>query len=185
MGLDWTDVDVAALKEKWAAGWSASQIGDSIGRTRNAIISKVHSQKLPVPQGKRVKSGPRKRIKPKPTTPTPPPAARLRNGYDPSLRRNPSHNILAAITIAGTEPGLSEKLKGEAPDGTGIKLIDLDESRCRWPKGDPAQPDFEFCGARSIPGRPYCAHHSAIASAPPRARASADRLALHRADLKS
>jgi GcrA cell cycle regulator len=98
------------------------------------------------------------------------PAPRLRNGYDPALRRNPSHNILAAIAIAGTEPGLPEKLKGEKPDGTGVKLVDLDGNSCRWPKGDPGEPDFEFCGGYALDGLPYCAGHSRIAYLPTQSR---------------
>ena len=27
---------------------------------------------------------------------------------------------------------------------------------CRWPIGDPKHPDFHFCGAPKLPGRPYC-----------------------------
>jgi hypothetical protein len=37
-------------------------------------------------------------------------------------------------------------------------------SMCRWPIGDPAQPDFRFCGAKKLPGEgPYCACHAGIA----------------------
>jgi len=36
-------------------------------------------------------------------------------------------------------------------------------TRCAWPKGDPLQPGFRFCGARPIPGKPYCAEHAAKA----------------------
>lgn len=101
------------------------------------------------------------------------PAPRLRNGHDPALRRNPSHNILAAIAIAGTEPGLPEKLKGEKPDGTGVKLLDLDSTTCRWPRGTPGEPGFEFCGGYAPDGRPYCRSHCALAYLTPQSRSRA------------
>lgn len=34
---------------------------------------------------------------------------------------------------------------------------------CQWPHGDPGTPDFHFCGATPLPGKPYCAEHAAIA----------------------
>lgn len=42
-------------------------------------------------------------------------------------------------------------------------LVDLSAHTCRWPIGDPKEPGFHFCGAPTIPGKPYCAEHSAIA----------------------
>jgi len=70
---------------------------------------------------------------------------------------------------------LPENLKGEAPDGTGVKFIDLGEGRCKWPKGDPASPDFEFCGCKALTDLPYCAHHTMRATAVPQSRNRMDR----------
>jgi GcrA cell cycle regulator len=49
-------------------------------------------------------------------------------------------------------------------------LLDLESHDCRWPIGEPRQPDFHFCGARQAPGRPYCALHWEMAFQPPRPR---------------
>ena len=46
----------------------------------------------------------------------------------------------------------------------------LTESCCRWPSGDPQQPDFHFCGKKKIPGLPYCEVHARRAVQPPQAR---------------
>ena len=46
----------------------------------------------------------------------------------------------------------------------------LTESCCRWPIGDPQQPDFHFCGKNKIPGLPYCEVHARRAFQPPQAR---------------
>lgn len=34
---------------------------------------------------------------------------------------------------------------------------------CQWPSGDPGDPDFGYCGADTLPGKPYCAEHCAVA----------------------
>lgn len=34
---------------------------------------------------------------------------------------------------------------------------------CCWPNGDPGTPGFHFCGAKPVPGKPYCAEHCAVA----------------------
>ncbi len=42
-------------------------------------------------------------------------------------------------------------------------LASLPDGACRWPLGDPAEPDFAFCGAPR-PGRgPYCRCHRSLA----------------------
>ncbi len=30
---------------------------------------------------------------------------------------------------------------------------------CMWPEGHLGEADFHFCGAKPLPGRPYCRHH--------------------------
>ncbi|MEK8125334.1 GcrA family cell cycle regulator [Methylocystis sp. IM4] len=48
-----------------------------------------------------------------------------------------------------------------------VTLMELRESMCRWPMGDPTTPEFRFCGAKSpIGAGPYCAHHSRVAYQP-------------------
>ncbi|MDD4520138.1 MAG: global cell cycle regulator GcrA-like protein [Alphaproteobacteria bacterium] len=40
-----------------------------------------------------------------------------------------------------------------------LVLNDLHFNSCRWPIGDPKDPDFHFCGKETFMGRPYCAEH--------------------------
>jgi GcrA cell cycle regulator len=47
-----------------------------------------------------------------------------------------------------------------------VTIMELRESMCRWPHGDPTSEDFRFCGAKSPPGTPYCNYHSQIAYQP-------------------
>jgi GcrA cell cycle regulator len=34
---------------------------------------------------------------------------------------------------------------------------------CCWPLGEPGTRSFRFCDAESLPGKPYCAAHAAVA----------------------
>ncbi len=38
-------------------------------------------------------------------------------------------------------------------------LAALDDSACRWPLGDPSEPDFVFCGAPRLRNASYCCDH--------------------------
>lgn len=51
-----------------------------------------------------------------------------------------------------------------------IPLMELTERTCKWPIGDPATPDFWFCGLPSQPGKPYCEAHVGVAFQPMSAR---------------
>jgi GcrA cell cycle regulator len=42
-----------------------------------------------------------------------------------------------------------------------ITTIALTTDTCRWPLGDPAEPDFHYCGERPLTGQPYCDTHDA------------------------
>ena len=43
-------------------------------------------------------------------------------------------------------------------------LVELDETRCRWPLGDIYAVSTMFCGGVAVPGRHYCADHLRRAS---------------------
>ena len=46
------------------------------------------------------------------------------------------------------------------------QVLRLQRGDCRWPHGDPLTPDFRFCGAKAVRGRPYCAKHATVAYVP-------------------
>lgn len=48
-------------------------------------------------------------------------------------------------------------------DIEGVSLAQLKDKMCRWPIGDPKEPDFRFCGCQSIAGLPYCGDHAKVA----------------------
>lgn len=43
------------------------------------------------------------------------------------------------------------------------KVTKFSGPACQWPIGDPRNPDFRFCNDPAAPGKPYCAHHCAVA----------------------
>jgi GcrA cell cycle regulator len=51
-----------------------------------------------------------------------------------------------------------------------LTLMELTERTCKWPIGDPATPDFWFCGLATMPGKPYCEAHVGVAFQPMSAR---------------
>ena len=61
------------------------------------------------------------------------------------------------------EPELIENI---IPIGQRRTLLELNEDTCRWPIGDPATPEFFFCGGKPLDGLPYCSYHSRVAYQP-------------------
>jgi GcrA cell cycle regulator len=51
-----------------------------------------------------------------------------------------------------------------------LTLMELTERTCKWPVGDPATPNFWFCGHAVQQGKPYCEAHVAVAFQPMSAR---------------
>lgn len=51
-----------------------------------------------------------------------------------------------------------------------LTLMELTERTCKWPVGDPATPDFWFCGLPAQTGKPYCEAHVGVAFQPMSAR---------------
>lgn len=49
------------------------------------------------------------------------------------------------------------------PKKTKLSILDLTATTCRWPIGDPENPNFHFCGKKAVPGKPYCKEHSELA----------------------
>ena len=46
------------------------------------------------------------------------------------------------------------------PEDKRLNLLQLSESTCKWPIGDPLTKDFYFCGQHSPETGPYCEFHS-------------------------
>ena len=179
--MSWTDERVEKLKELWAEGMSASQIAKSLGGvTRNAVIGKVHRLGLSnrgtgVPGAAVEDAKPADKIAAKPAKPAAP-ARPNAEPVKPAAPAAPPQRIPPAIRDASQPraPGLPTP-EEEAARATlaeiekmakRLDLLELTERTCKWPIGDPAEPNFFFCGLPCVPGKPYCEHHVAIAFQP-------------------
>jgi GcrA cell cycle regulator len=165
--VSWTDERVELLKKLWNDGLSASQIASELGGvTRNAVIGKVHRLGL----SGRSKTAPVQAPAPRPRKPSAPrPAGPAMDEEIEEmaevaiLRPEPIAPAIDASPIAFEEPRRAEVA---IPTSQRVTIMDLRESMCRWPIGDPTNPEFRFCGGRSITGLPYCPEHAQIAYQP-------------------
>jgi GcrA cell cycle regulator len=73
----------------------------------------------------------------------------------------PMERPTVALSIV---PSVVEELDMPAP--LRVPLLDLKESMCRWPIGDPQDDDFHFCGHAKASGISYCEHHARVAFQP-------------------
>lgn len=162
--MAWTEDRVDLLKRLWAEGHSASQIAKQLGSvTRNAVIGKVHRLGL---SGRATPSRPVKR---------PPRLARPKPQVQADGRRkaaNPGRVIVP--TQASTERAVEKAAMAALPpmrlgDGEPATVLTLRDSMCKWPIGDPADPNFAFCGRKAHDG-PYCKDHAQVAFQPARKR---------------
>src|SRR3712207_1185997 len=135
-GATWTDERVELLKKLWTDGLSASQIAAEIGNvTRNAVIGKVHRLGLSGRGKTKSTSTPRAKKPAAPqSAPSPIPATAAL-----------SPMTLVAPVAAGPAP-VAAFDDVVVPMSERVTIMDLRESMCRWPMGDPTKPEFRFCG---------------------------------------
>ncbi|SDY50233.1 GcrA family cell cycle regulator [Citreimonas salinaria] len=193
--MSWTDERVEMLKKMWSEGQSASQIAKELGGvTRNAVIGKVHRLGLsnragaapapaaaaaPAPEPKPKAEAKPAKEQPRPMREaTPPPAApaaapeEVANDPDPApqpLRKQ----IIPAGQPLPPQPSANEispealaKVSAIEKKAKRLTLMELTERTCKWPVGDPATPDFWFCGLPVQQGKPYCEAHVGVAFQP-------------------
>jgi GcrA cell cycle regulator len=161
--MAWTDEIVEQLKQHWTDGKSASQIASLLGNglTRNAIIGKVHRLGL-AGRAKTPSSGVSR-----PRRPAPPPAHRVAG---PRLSASAPRIMRGATALAIAPQALTEVDEQEfesvvLPMSLRVTIVELKESMCRWPLGDPATSEFRYCGSPTASG-PYCAYHGGLAYQP-------------------
>ncbi len=157
----WTDERVELLKKLWASGKSASQIAGQIGGsvTRNAVIGKVHRLGLSGRGKTKAPAAARPRRAATPTTTKTQTVLETLRATGPRMVAAP----VALPEIEKPEPMEVAIHEVAIPPSARVALVDLRESSCRWPIGDPMTADFGFCGAQSVPALPYCQHHCQIA----------------------
>lgn len=166
--MSWTDERVEQLRLHWTEGKSASQIAALLGHglTRNAVIGKVHRLGL----AGRAKS-PSAAIS-RPRQPRPAPsihrsAAPRPSAAVPRIARGAAAFAIAPQALADADAQDFESVV--VPMSLRVTIVELREAMCRWPLGDPASPEFRYCGSHAAAG-PYCPHHGALAYQPAQER---------------
>lgn len=124
----WSDEDIETVIELWNKGESCSLIGSRVGKSRNAVIGKVHRLKA---AGKILRDGY--------ATVTMPTAPRVK------LTVVPPRAIARAPVFEEPE---------EVP-GSGITIMELRNGLCANVSGGRA-PQWLFCGTRTRPGQRFC-----------------------------
>ncbi len=176
--MSWTEERVARLAKLWAEGLSASQIANDLGGvTRNAVIGKVHRLGLSGRAKPAGKSGGSSAPRRKATT-----TSRASSGGGGSTYARASAPRATPRTVGNAalkmemnveaEPRIQQKPAEDVvvPISRKLTLMQLTESTCKWPTGDPTMPGFSFCGQTSEEDKPYCEYHSKIAFQPPNER---------------
>ena len=180
--MSWNDERVEQLRKLWLEGLSASQIAAELanGITRNAVIGKVHRLGLsgrakapsPAPARPRVKQAPGARPAIGTSSSGARPTARggvADAGAPMTMTRGANALAMQPMASAAAAPAPTPRPVEDVviPITERVTIMELRESMCRWPLGDPTSPDFRFCGAPSPIGEgPYCAYHATVAYQP-------------------
>ncbi len=155
--MSWTNERIELLQKLWLEGCSASRIAGELGAgvTRNAVIGKVFRLGL---------SG---RVK---AVPGHVPAMQHQKTPRRSVPQRSSAHASIGNTALALQPMVIEDLRPHTardvvvPICEPVTIMELRESMCRWPMGDPTQSEFRYCGAKKLPGQgPYCSCHAGIA----------------------
>jgi GcrA cell cycle regulator len=140
---NWTEAEQLRLLELIAEKLSASQIGEKMGKTRNAIIGRCHRT------GLRLLSENKIRVRQ--------PYRRYDKQKRPKRYLVPDCSPIQALfytEATNLPPDFSEDM---------VSFQDVQEGQCRWPIGDPTSVAFRFCGSESMAHQSYCPRHCRLA----------------------
>lgn len=142
----WTDERIERLRALWGGQLTCAQIAAELGSlSRNAVIGKARRLGLMARRrGRRPRDNEAAPLRPK---------SRTRAHATRIVRLRRATPFAVGHFVVGT----SSVAQPSSPRGCG--LLQLTEASCRWPFGDPGDPEFHFCGARSLTRRAYCPVH--------------------------
>jgi GcrA cell cycle regulator len=127
----WTEQDEAILTRLWNAGQSGSQIAKVLRISRNAVIGKVHRLELPHRETVARRIPVAHILKPK--------------------EQRPPRKVAPLISVV---PLPAEPVVPQT--ALRLTLMQLSDTTCRRPLGDPKHADFAFCGLTVKQGSRYC-----------------------------
>lgn len=152
--MSWTEDRVEILRKLWTDGLSASQIAAELGGvTRNAVIGKVHRLGLSGRAKSSSNAGGRTKRASTRTASSYAKAGRARASASGTTQSAPAPKAQVVVDIP-------------KPTSLLMSLLQLTDTTCKWPTGDPQDDDFSFCGAKSRDSDPYCDYHCHLAYQP-------------------
>jgi GcrA cell cycle regulator len=171
----WTKERIARLKARWSAGATAKEISKELahGISRSAVLGAIrrlglaHLSPYGGRRGRRRKHGNYNKARDGRVKNAVAGKAGRRSTRAPApepapLSGRPERQPPAWVRNA--KPYVDDpRVDADVPLLQRRSFLELDKSTCRWPVGDPCRPDFFFCGARPLAGKPYCAAHAARA----------------------
>ena len=132
--MSWTPERVSKLMKLWGKGNTAGQVALIIGNvTRNAVIGKAYRLNLAaksIPKNNNFKQ-----------------VSQHRENATQPERKSRTSKFKSLLLDKNFEP--------ENPKS----LEELHDEICRWPIGHPNEPDFYFCGRKSMKDFSYCRLH--------------------------
>jgi GcrA cell cycle regulator len=137
--MEWSEDVIAKLRALWAEGHSTAEIGRRLNISKNAVVGKAHRLNLP---------------------PRPSPIRRTEGSSSPrpaTPRRAQGPTLPPLSAALGAAPGPALRPIVSPPKNS------TRATPCCWPIGEPGKPSFHFCNTNSVPGKPYCEDHAAIA----------------------
>ena len=136
----WTVDKIDKLRQLWGKGNTANQIAQIIGDvTRNAVIGKANRLNLS------------NKLSPKSTI----------NNSNNFHKKKPT-NIPKGKKVKFKSLIIEKNFEPENP----IQLEELNDNTCKWPTGHPNEPNFYFCGRKSLKHFSYCKLHLLYAFQP-------------------
>lgn len=165
----WSDAENATIREKWAIGWSASQIAMVLrGRSRNAVIGRLH--RLGLNDGSRAKPGPKKtyrtRIKAPSVArsharpPKPGPQKRPALVMGRTFVEGPGSDEARELFRRDGLTTLERVITGAGVESPNARPFIEAKGGCKWPLGE--QGEVRLC-CNPISRGAYCAGHAAVA----------------------
>jgi GcrA cell cycle regulator len=149
----WTDDRIAIARDLWKKGWTASRIGGELNLTRSAVLGKLNRLGLMANSrapGTKLTCDPNARV------------AGAKVGRRPDgFRRMPDKRPAKPLQQLFAASAPIAVL--DIPPHERLPLQALTVKSCRFPIGDPGQPDFGFCNMTRAGGLPYCVGHARIA----------------------
>ena len=139
--MSWTPEKVSKLTELWGKGNTAAQIASIIGEvTRNAVIGKAYRLNLAAK------------------------SIQKKNNFNQvsQHQENAPHPERKTRQSRFKSLLLDKSFEPEKPKS----LEELHDEICRWPIGHPNEPDFYFCGRKSMKDFSYCKLHILYAFQP-------------------